>query len=163
MFDAVSAYYEAFDVVLEDARDQQPDPAAQPAVDDEEEVVVQVLVLGQWHRTIPSHDTTSCAVPFRFSLHTKRHEALTCREHRGAPAAPMCPLCFTPHEIELAKAADAKAAADEEQSWQDWLSDAPRRAAELETRVENALAKRRTLTTPRGITPLKKTNEGDDR
>lgn len=79
--------------------DDPDSPAA--LVDDEEEVMRHVHVLGLWHRRTPDLRTTACGVPFN------GERALT-RAAELFKAHLMCRDCFTPYEIERAAKADAK-------------------------------------------------------
>lgn len=162
MFDAAPAY-EKYVVELDDiddAPEREERDATSAAADEEEEVVMQVLVLGQWHRCTPDHASTACGVPFRFVNSLKRREVLTQRAHLDAPPGDMCPDCFTQFEIAQANARDEAARKAEDAALQQWTDEAPQRAAELEARTARAIERRHLLTTPRGMVPLKKP-EGD--
>lgn len=150
MFDAAAAAYEAYVVAFDDIAD------AAPAEDEEE--VVQVLLLGSWHRTVPLHNETSCGVPFNAQFHVRRLECLSERERHDRPAAPMCPECFTKHELARAAAADRVAAAEAERR-----AEAERK--EWDEMFEELRVQRRHLTTLRGMPALPaitKPDEGEE-
>ncbi len=98
MHDAAVAY-ETYVVDVDDIADVAPVP--------DFEVVVQALVMGVWNRTIPGEHEPSRGVPFRLAMTPTRREQLT------LPGGPLCPHCFTPHEIAKARANDEKTAARE--------------------------------------------------
>jgi hypothetical protein len=89
--DGALAAYETYVVDVEDSIDV-PDF----------EVVVQAIVMGLVHRTIPGEHETSCGVPFRLATTPTRREQLT---ERGGK---LCADCFTPHELAKAKANDVR-------------------------------------------------------
>lgn len=101
MFDAAVAY----DTRVVD------DPDAPVHVAPDFEVVVQALVMGAWHRTIPGEPielACECPVPVRHYPPTRR-ELLT---NRGG--TPLCTDgCFTPRELERARLNDEKTLARE--------------------------------------------------
>lgn len=95
MFNAAPAY-ETYVVDLVDI-DDAPDF----------EVLVQAIVMGEVHRTIPGEHETSCGVPFRLATTPTRREQLTLRGGK------LCRDCFTTHELEKARLNDERAAAKE--------------------------------------------------
>lgn len=59
-----------------------------------EELTMQVLAFGCWHRRTPDLLTTACGVPFHSQFSPLRREELT---------EPLCRECFTTFEINKAK------------------------------------------------------------
>lgn len=106
MFDAAHAIDT---IVVEDPDASTPAPPAIGRVATAE-LTMQVQVLGAWHRRTPDLRETACGVPFHSEFTTPRREVLT-MEDRG----PLCPECFTPHELARARELDAAAAAAREE------------------------------------------------
>ncbi len=79
-------------IVIDDPDAPEPSRAS-PA---DEEMTMQVYVIGVWHRRTPDLKTTACGIPFHSQFATARRELLK---------GDLCPTCFT--SFELAKAAEA--------------------------------------------------------
>ncbi len=94
-----------------------------------EELTMQVLVDGQWHRRIPDpvHET-SCGVPFRLVETPPRREVLTYRD------GDLCETCFTPHERARARRLDLEAQTAAEEEDRRWHQEAEQRADARERR-----------------------------
>ena len=89
-----------------------------------EELTMQVLVLGQWHRRTPDLAETACGVPVRLVETPPRREVLT---YQGGD---LCETCFTPHERARARRADLEAQAAAEAEDRRWHEQADQRATD---------------------------------
>jgi hypothetical protein len=92
-----------------------------------EELTMQVLVKGEWHRRMPEPVfETSCGQLFRFTETSTRREVLTYRDGK------LCEICFTPHERHRARQLDLEAERAAEAEDKRWLENAGQRSAERE-------------------------------
>lgn len=134
MLDAASAAL-AFDTTVVDDPDAPrpfrlfppaPEPSPAPATGrvPTEELTMQVLVLGQWHRRTPDLAETACGVPVRLVETPPRREVLT---YQGGD---LCETCFTPHERARARRADLEAQAAAEAEDRRWHEQADQRATD---------------------------------
>lgn len=138
MFDGAAA---AVDTVVMDDPDAPGAPAIGRAttvdeIADAEELTMQILVLGEWHRRTPDLKETACGVPVRMVETPMRPEVLSERATATSPAGRMCRECFTPHELKRACANDNEAIKAEDEAAQKWLDEAPQRAQAREARRE---------------------------
>lgn len=131
MFDASAAA--AVDTLVVDDPDATPTPSFGRVTT--AELTMQILVMGQWHRRTPDLEESSCGVPVRMVETPMRREALTFRASQGSPAADLCPLCFTAHEIKRAIENDMRSLKAEQAETQKWLDEAPARADERDARA----------------------------
>ncbi len=108
------------------------------------EVVVQVLVDGEWHRQIPDMlAITACEKPFRWAAVSRRREQLNTAGGR------LCEVCFSPYERSRAGVNDATNAAAEVEADRKWFEDADDRAAKRAEERTQAAADRRRIATGR--------------
>lgn len=92
MFDSAQHH----DIEIIDDPDE-PRPFSQTPAD--EELTMQVYVIGVWHRRTPDLRTTACGIPFHSQFATTRREAL---------ANDLCDTCFTRFELDKAAEANRK-------------------------------------------------------
>lgn len=62
-----------------------------------EDLTMQILVMGKWHRRTPDLKTTACGVPFHSQFSPTRREEL---------CNPLCGDCFTDYEKSVANVRD---------------------------------------------------------
>lgn len=85
----------AFDTFVVDDPDEQPMPSLGRVRT--EDLTMQILVMGQWHRRTPDLKATACGVPYHSQFAPTRREEL---------CNPLCPQCFTDHELSIANVRD---------------------------------------------------------
>lgn len=139
MFDGAAAVVDTVVVDDPDASTGTPDvpdaaPITRPRVTTVE-LTMHAFVLGQWHKQTPDLAETSCGVPIETMITLKRREVLTERAVGELPGGPLCPLCFTGHEIRRALEHDLAARKRDDDATQKWLDEAPQRAKEREQRA----------------------------
>jgi allophanate hydrolase subunit 2 len=100
-----NAAYAHYDTVVIDDPDSQAPVAVTRSRTTTEELQMQVLVHGEWHRMLDDHTQTACGEPW--------HAGRTPSERTGprltARGGRLCGRCYTPREIEKAAENDLKA------------------------------------------------------
>ncbi len=94
MLTSAAQAYEADTVVVD--VDERPSPRTSRRT---EELTMQILHAGAWHRRMPDLAATACDKPFHSQFAPVRREELT---------HPLCPTCFTSAELGRADKALAK-------------------------------------------------------
>ncbi|MDQ3295058.1 MAG: hypothetical protein M3619_00550 [Myxococcota bacterium] len=101
------------------------------------EVVVQVLVDGEWHRQIPDMlAITACEKPFRWAAVARRREQL------NSVGGKLCAQCFHRYEISRARVNDETSAAAEVEADRQWFADADARAEKRADSIARATERR---------------------